>query len=683
MNLEALPWLILFLPLLATVAITLFTLRCRTTSALLSIGAIVAGFILTVCFIATNGWAPAHSELAINWLSIGNLNIDFGLKLDALSLMMMLIVTGVGGAIHIYSFGYMREDRGFSRFFACLSLFTFSMLGIVLANNFIQLFIFWELVGVSSYLLIGFWFEKPSAADAAKKAFFTNRLGDFGFLLGILVVWAALGSLNFSTLQQSLTANPTALGTIASIAGLLIFCGAMGKSVQFPLHVWLPDAMEGPTPVSALIHAATMVAAGVYMLCRIIFLLDPTALQVIAYIGGFTALLAALIAVQQNDIKRILAYSTLSQLGYMVMAVGLAGPAPAMFHLTTHAFFKALLFLGAGSVIIALHHEQDIWKMGGLKKKMPVTFWTFIIGTLALCGVPPFSGFYSKDSILAQALEQKNYPLFVLGVFVAGLTTFYMFRLLYVAFLGERRTGVAPVSHSKEAAQAGDESLRQAGSLSYEPHESPPVMAWPLRVLAVFAVIGGVIGVSEILNKHLLSTGLSKFVVLTSGRAAQWNLLQIRGDAGNITSIPPAVLSSIFPEQTLVQKIFEPFTHAPVPAVLGLLAVAIGFVTARKFYRNATNDPLPAKLGGFATAMKNRFYFDEIYEATFIRVHDFIAAVMDWIDRWLVDWACIGLVRGGTDITGRALRLVQTGNLQTYAFLFVLGVAVVLYWVLK
>ena len=619
MKLEALPWLILFLPLLATAVITLFTLRCRTTSALLSIGAIVTGFILTICFIAANDWMPISSELTTNWLSIGELHIDFGLKLDALSLMMMLIVTGVGGAIHIYSFGYMHEDSGFSRFFACLSLFTFSMLGVVLANNFIQLFIFWELVGVSSYLLIGFWFEKPSAADAAKKAFFTNRLGDFGFLLGILVVWTALGSLNFSTLQQTLIANPTALGAIASIAGLLIFCGAMGKSAQFPLHVWLPDAMEGPTPVSALIHAATMVAAGVYMLCRIIFLLDPTALHVIAWIGGFTALLAALIAIQQNDIKRILAYSTLSQLGYMVMAVGLAGPTPAMFHLTTHAFFKALLFLGAGSVIIALHHEQDIWKMGGLRKEMPVTFWTFLFGTLALCGVPPFSGFYSKDSILAQALEQRNYPLFALGVVVAGLTTFYMFRLFYVAFLGKAKT---------EAAEHA--------------HESPAVMSWPLLVLAVFAVIGGIIGASETY-------------------AAQF------GEAEH-TSI--------------AQRIVEPFTHSPVAATIGILAVIVGFFAARTLYRNATNDPLPAKLGGFATAMKNRFYFDEIYEATFIRAHDFIAAVMDWIDRWLVDWACIGLVRGGTDFTGRALRLMQTGNLQTYAFLFVLGVALVLYFML-
>jgi len=620
MKYESLLWLILFLPLLSAAVITLFTLRCKTTSSLISIGAIVTGFVLTIAFIAANGWTGGESNLS--WLSIGTLQIDFGLKLDALSLMMMLIVTGVGGAIHIYSFGYMHEDRSMARFFACLSLFTFSMLGIVLANNFIEMFIFWELVGVSSYLLIGFWFEKPSAADAAKKAFFTNRLGDFGFLMGILVVWTALGSLNFSTLQQTLSDNPAALGTIASIAGLLIFCGAMGKSAQFPLHVWLPDAMEGPTPVSALIHAATMVAAGVYMLCRVLFLLNADALHVIAYIGGFTALLAALIAVQQNDIKRILAYSTLSQLGYMVMAVGLAGPTPAMFHLTTHAFFKALLFLGAGSVIHALHEEQDIWKMGGLKKKMPITFWTFIIGTLALSGVPPFSGFYSKDSILAQALEQKNYFLFGVAVFIAALTTFYMFRLFFVAFLGEART----------------EKAKHA-------HESPAVMSLPLVVLAVFALVGGYIGITNIYNGQYIF-------------------------GGDYTPYGEKL--------SVLQQALEPL-HNIFPMLLGIGAVAVGLFAAFSLYWNAATDPLPARLGGLATAMKNKFYFDEIYEATFIRAHDFIAAVADFIDRWLVDWACIGLVRGGTDFTGRALRLVQTGNLQTYAFLFVLGVAVVLY----
>ena len=619
MKLEALPWIILFLPLLATALITLFTLRCKTKSSLISISAVVTGFVLTIIFIANNGWHPAISETSRNWLTIGDLHADFGLKLDALSMMMLLIVTGVGGAIHIYSYGYMDEDPGKARFFAFLSLFTFSMLGIVLSNNFLQMFIFWELVGVSSYLLIGFWFEKPSAGDAAKKAFIVNRLGDFGFLLGILMVWGLLGSLNFSALQNSIAANPAALGAMATTAGLLIFCGAVGKSAQFPLHVWLADAMEGPTPVSALIHAATMVAAGVYMLCRTLFLYNADALHVIAYIGGFTALLAALIAIQQNDIKRIIAYSTLSQLGYMVMAVGLNGPTPAMFHLTTHAFFKALLFLSAGSVILGMHHEQDIWQMGNLRKKMPVTFWTFLIGALALSGIPPFSGFYSKDSIFAQCLEQKNYLLFGVAVFVAALTAFYTFRLFFVVFFGKEK--------SKVAAHA---------------HESPPVITLPLVALAVFAAIGGFIGV---VNNY-----------------------------GSQFAPDHETLS-------FAQQLMEPL-KTPIPMLIGISVALLGIFLAFSLYKNATNDPLPAKLGKLAVAMKNRFYFDEIYEATFIRAHDFIATVADWIDRWIVEGACIGFLRGGTDLSGRALRLVQTGNLQTYAFLFVLGVALVLYFVL-
>jgi NADH-quinone oxidoreductase subunit L len=615
MKYEILPWLILFLPLFSAAVITLFTLKRRNVSAFISIGAIVIGFVSTVAFIAANGWVTG--EAAVNWLSIGGLNIDFGLKLDRLSEMMMFVVTGVGGAIHIYSYGYMDHDRSKARFFAFMSLFTFSMLGIVLANNFVEMFIFWELVGVSSYLLIGFWFEKPSAADAAKKAFFTNRLGDFGFLLGILMVWVTFGSFDFGWLEMH--SRPQAEIMTGTLAGLLIFCGAMGKSAQFPLHVWLPDAMEGPTPVSALIHAATMVAAGVYMLCRILFLLNADALHVIAYIGGFTSLLAALIAVQQNDIKRIIAYSTLSQLGYMVMAVGLSGPTPAMFHLTTHAFFKALLFLSAGSVILGMHHEQDIWQMGNLRKKMPVTFWTFLVGALALSGVPPFSGFYSKDSILAQALDQKNYALFGVAVFVAALTAFYTFRLFFVVFFGTEK--------SKAASHA---------------HESPLVMTLPLLALALFAAIGGFIGITN-------SYG-SQFI------------------AGHETL-------------SVAQQITEPLKNIG-PMLCGLAAAAVGIFAAFSLYKNVVSDPLPARLGGLATAMKNKFYFDELYEATFIRAHDFIATVMDVIDRWFVEGFCIGLVRGGTDFTGRALRLVQTGNLQTYAFLFVLGVAVVLYLVL-
>ena len=618
MKLEALPWLILFLPLLAAGIITLFTLRNKAVSATLSIGAIVTGFILTLALIKFGGWEAR--ELSVNWLSIGNLNVDFGLKLNALSLMMLLIVTGVGSAIHIYSYGYMQHDPGFPRFFACLSLFTFSMLGIVLSNNFLQMFIFWELVGVSSYLLIGFWFEKPSAADAAKKAFITNRLGDFGFMLGILMIFAVVGSLNFSTIQEQLTANPALFGGAATLAGLLIFCGAMGKSAQFPLHVWLPDAMEGPTPVSALIHAATMVAAGVYMLCRVFFIFTPDALTVISWIGGFTALLAALIAVQQNDIKRILAYSTLSQLGYMVMGVGLTAPEAGMFHLTTHAFFKALLFLGAGSVIHAMHHEQDIWKMGALRKKMPVTYWTFMVGTLALAGVWPLSGFFSKDAILAAA-QHHSIPLFILGVSVAALTTFYMFRLVFVAFFGTAK------SHGVDHA-----------------HESPGVMVWPLRILAIMSIAGGVIGIEALFAGALKPGGEH-------------------------------------PHGLLAQLIY-PFQHAPVAACSGLAAFAVGLFAAWKLYWNAKEDLFAVKFSGLSKLMSNRFYFDEIYEATVIRIHDTIATISDWIDRWIVEGFCIGLVRGGTDLTGRALRLVQTGNLQTYAFLFVLGVAVLLWFVL-
>jgi NADH-quinone oxidoreductase subunit L len=620
MHLQTLPWIILFLPLLAAVVITLFTQRDRKTSATLSISAIVIGFVLTVIFIKANGFNPAVKEASLNWLDIGPLQVEFGLRLDALSLMMLLVVTGVGSAIHIYSWGYMHEDRCFSRFFASLSLFTFSMLGIVLANNFLQLFISWELVGVSSYLLIGFWYEKASAADAAKKAFITNRLGDFGFMLGILIVWAALGSLNFGKLEAGLAENPAALGSLATIGGLLVFCGAMGKSAQFPLHVWLPDAMEGPTPVSALIHAATMVAAGVYMLSRTFFIYTPEALQVIAWIGGFTALLAALIAVQQNDIKRILAYSTLSQLGYMVMGVGLAAPEAGMFHLTTHAFFKALLFLGAGSVIHAMHHEQDIWKMGGLCKKMPVTYWTFMVGTMALAGVWPLSGFFSKDAILAAA-QHHSMPLFIIGVGVAALTTFYMFRLVFVAFLGGER--------SHEAGHA---------------HESPWVMTWPLRILAVFSIIGGVIGVEALFGGMLHPGGEHPH-----GLAAQ---------------------------------LVYPFKHAPVAALSGLAAFGIGLFAAWTLYARAKEDPLPARIGALSRWMRDRFYFDELYEATAIKVHDATAAVVDWFDRWLIGFAAVRGSAGATSLLGNVLRFIQSGSLQAYAFLLVLGVAVILFFVL-
>src|SRR5438067_5474912 len=363
-------WLILFAPLFSAIVITLFTQRSRTFSAAVSILAVLASFAgACVIFAGKDG-----SAAALTWIDFpGSLTVPFAFVLDNLSRMMLVLVSGIGALIHIYSLGYMRGDEGKSRYFAALSVFMFAMFGIVLANNFVMLFIFWELVGFTSYVLIGHWFERDAAADAAKKAFITTRMGDFGFMLGILMVWMATGSVVFADIASRLSffASHPAFLTVAT---LLIFCGAVGKSAQFPLHVWLPDAMEGPTPISALIHAATMVAAGVYMLVRVGFIIQasPTALVVIAWIGTTTALMAALIATQQNDIKRILAYSTLSQLGYMVMAVGLSSNNAAIYHLFTHAFFKALLFLAAGSVIVALHHEQNIWAMGGLRRNLRI-----------------------------------------------------------------------------------------------------------------------------------------------------------------------------------------------------------------------------------------------------------------------------------------------------------------------
>jgi NADH-quinone oxidoreductase subunit L len=460
-----LPWIILLTPLTSAVVITLFTLRWKTVSSVISVAAVLVSFVCSSLIFARPNIAAAE----FIWIDVaGTFKVPLGFTLDQLSKTMLLVVSGVGATIHIYSLGYMRDDDGKSRYFAALSLFMSAMLGIVLANNFVMLFIFWELVGFTSYVLIGHWFYRDAPADAANKAFITTRIGDFGFMAGILMVWMATGSVVFSEIaprMAGLAGHPTFL----TIAALLVFCGAVGKSAQFPLHVWLPDAMEGPTPVSALIHAATMVAAGVYMLVRVAFVIQAsqTALLVVAWIGAITAVMAALIATQQNDIKRILAYSTLSQLGYMIMAVGLASNDAAMFHLFTHAFFKALLFLGAGSIIVMLHHEQDIWQMGGLFRKLPVTFVTFGIGALALMGCPPFSGFFSKDAILALAYE-RNIPIFIVGLFTALLTAFYVVRLLVIVFFGDTRSEVAR-----------------------ESKESPLVMTGPLIVLAILAALGG------------------------------------------------------------------------------------------------------------------------------------------------------------------------------------------------
>ncbi len=461
-----LPWIVLLAPLVSAALIVLFTKPAKALSSYLSVAAVAVSFVCSVIL-----FAGPDFTVQFNWLEFDRLKVPIGLTIDALSKTMLLVVTGIGLLIHIYSLGYMHGEPGLSRYFAGLSIFMFSMLGIVLANNFVMMFIFWELVGMSSYLLIGHWYEKPSAVEAAKKAVFVNRIGDFGFMIGILMLWGLTGTVVFADLVPAiapLKSDPMFAGFLTA-AVLFIFCGPMGKSAQMPLHVWLPDAMEGPTPVSALIHAATMVAAGVYLLVRVSFLVAaaPAAQYVIACIGMTTALFAALCATQQNDIKRILAYSTLSQLGYMIGAIGFGASGAGMFHLFTHASFKALLFLGAGSVITAMHHEQDIWKMGGLMKRVPVTFITFVIGMLALSGFPFLSGSFSKDEIL-HAAANYNTTLFWMGWAAAVLTAFYMTRLVVVVFLNK------PMS----------EKVSHAG-------ESPLVMTVPLMILSFNAVFAG------------------------------------------------------------------------------------------------------------------------------------------------------------------------------------------------
>ena len=490
MDVNTLAWAVLLLPLVVAATILLGLKRWSGLSSLVSTGS--ALFTLIFCIMLAADGDKVVDTASYPWINLGeHLSLTIGFQLDALSRGMMLIVTSIGFLVHLFSLGYMKDDEGKARYFASLSLFMFSMTGIVLADNFAMMFIFWELVVVSSYLLIGHWFDKASAADAAKKAFLTNRIGDFGFMIGILLVWILTGSIYFEEIKTAV-GGVTNFGLL-NIAVLCVFCGAVGKSAQLPLHIWLPDAMEGPTPVSALIHAATMVAAGVFMLARVVFLIEAAdmAATVITWVGAATALVAALMALQQNDIKRILAYSTLSQLGYMVMSQGMgqAGSDAGMFHLYTHAFFKALLFLGAGAVIHACHHEQDIWKMGGLRKKLPITFWTFAIGTAALIAVPFTSGFWSKEAILETALHEKMYGPYVLAMIVAFLTPFYMTRLVIVAFFGKTRT--------KDADHA---------------HEVGPIMWVPLVILAVMAALSAY----GFISSPLLARGHADFGHLIS-----------------------------------------------------------------------------------------------------------------------------------------------------------------------
>ncbi len=609
----------LFAPLASALLIVLFFRRDNRLAGIISCGAILLSFVVACCLLA-EFLEGGNADGTVDWCFVGALRIRFSMHFDVLTMLMLLVVTGVGSLIHMYSVQYMMGDPGFTRYFACLSFFTFSMLGIVVSANFLMMFVFWELVGVSSYLLIGFWYARPAAADAAKKAFLTNRLGDFGFMIGIIMAWSLTGSLNLTVMQGKVLNDPEVLGGIGTVVALLVFCGAVGKSAQFPLHVWLPDAMEGPTPVSALIHAATMVAAGVYMLCRVFFVLtgSMTALHVISWVGGITALMAALIAIQQDDIKRILAYSTLSQLGYMIMAVGFDARPAAMFHLTTHAFFKALLFLSAGAVIHAMHHEQNIWTMGELRDKIPLTFRVFLTGTLALCGLFPLSGFYSKDAILTAAWEH-NRVLFGVGLFTAFLTTFYMFRLCFVVFWGKPRTPVAAEKRHPKKSR---------------------LIAYPLTALSILSIIGGFIGIEQFLSQ------------------------QFAPDAPAMPFFAP----------------FKPFHEAPIPAILGLVAFVIGIVLAYAVYGNAPADPIAANLPGLSKVLRNKFYFDELYAEIVALCHDLPAQAINGLDQFIQ--FMVRFAHGATEWTGRLLRLLQSGNLQTYTLLTAAGIALALYLML-
>ncbi|MBK1880676.1 NADH-quinone oxidoreductase subunit L [Pelagicoccus mobilis] len=620
MNPAIYAYALLAFPLISAAAIAFGMRRNGALASGVSVGA--AALIL-----ATAGhiiFRLDNFEESVNWIQLGPLSLDFGFLIDDLAKLMLFVVAFVGFLVHVFSLGYMKDDPNKARFFGGLSIFMFSMLGLVMANSLVTLFIFWELVGFSSYMLIGFYLDKPSAAAASKKAFIANRVGDFGFLLGIAFAIALFGTVSLTEMREAVVSGEVVVGT--ATLGLLLFCGTVGKSGQIPLHVWLPDAMEGPTPVSALIHAATMVAAGVFLLCRTGFLMTADALTVIMWVGVATAIFAGLTAIAQRDIKKILAYSTVSQLGYMVAAFGLGslialdenggnaasavitgGVAAAMFHLTTHAFFKALLFLGSGSIIHACHHEQDIFKMGGLMKKMPITFICFTLGLAALIGTPFITaGFYSKDAILALAYEQ-NTTVFYLLVFGAFLTTFYMIRLWKIVFLGK--------ANSDNADHA---------------HENGLVMTVPLMLLAVLSVIGGFAAVYP---------------------AAMAPLVEM-GDA------------------------IAHGEHHTTVATFGGAAWLIGLALAWVLYGAGAKED---RFGGpIYAVLQKKFFFDDAYDYYVAKIQQRIALTIHFAEQIALSGLIIRGAAGVAGLIGIGLKALHIGSLHQYVYWFVAGLA--LFW---
>jgi NADH-quinone oxidoreductase subunit L len=595
-------------------------------------------------------------KVLFDWVVSGSFQTVIGYQIDPLSILMVLVVTGVSFFIHIYSVGYMHDDPGFTRYFTYLNLFVFMMLNLVLANNFLLMFVGWEGVGLCSYLLIGFWYEKDSASNAGKKAFVVNRVGDFGFILGMFLLFTSLGNQGIWTLDFTevfANANKLDMATVTAIT-ILLFIGACGKSAQIPIYVWLPDAMEGPTPVSSLIHAATMVTAGIYMVarCNVLYSMAPVAMAVVAIIGVATAIYTASIGFCQNDIKKVMAYSTISQLGYMFLGVGVGAFSAGIFHLMTHAFFKGLLFLGAGSVMHALSGELDMRKMGALRKKIPYTFWTFFIATLAIAGIPGLSGFFSKDEILWQAFSSPHgyWLLWAVAALAAGMTAFYMFRALFMTFFGESR-----VDHQ----------------VAHHVHESPKIMTVPLMVLAVLSVIGGYIGVPHVLGG---ANHIHEFLAPVLGGGAE----PAKAHAG-ISILSQAWASG-----------GEAGGHSAalelLMMVISVVIALIGIGIAYLFY--VKNPALPKQVAerwkGLYKLVFNKYYVDELYEILFINsLKNLGTGLWRGFDEFVID----GTVNGIAYLIGLlsgVMRKMQTGLVQNYAFSMVIGgIVLVAYYIVR
>ena len=623
-------WLITLFPLIGVLFNLFLGARAgKGAVSLVAPAAVGSAFVVSCIAFAELLGLPPGSALEQNlypWITAGTLQVDVVFRIDALSAVMVSIVSGVGFLIHVYSVGYMHDDPRFARYFTYLNLFTLAMLTLVLADSIPVLFVGWEGVGLCSYLLIGFWFTEEANATAGKKAFVVNRVGDAGFLLATFLLFWNLGAGTHSLSFQEIAGKVGGIeGTTLTLIGVLLFVGAMGKSAQIPLYVWLPDAMAGPTPVSALIHAATMVTAGVYMIARLNFLyvLAPSAMECVAWFGASTAIFAATIGLAQNDIKKVLAYSTVSQLGYMFLAVGVGAFSAGIFHLMTHAFFKGLLFLGSGSVIHGMSGEQDMRKMGGLRRYMPVTFWTFLIGTVAIAGIPPLAGFFSKDAILAAAMASGHGPLWLIGVIAAGLTSFYMFRLLFMTFFGECRA---------------DEHAR------HHLHESPPSMLIPLVVLAALSIVGGWVG----LPLH----------VLWGDRFGEF-------------------LSPVFGGHTLPHMSMSTEVMLMLASV-GIAATGFGLALLMYVLRPSLPRQLAESIPGFYRLLLNKYYVDEIYDLVFVRpTLAFAGWLWSWIDIGVIDAAVNGTANT-VAANSKVWRRAQNGNVQHYAVMMFFGAMVLL-----